>query len=47
MAEAIQPVQMQNSTDHKKENSTLVQIYHPWTGTEQSKLRQIPGFEPP
>jgi hypothetical protein len=36
---------MQSSTDHNKENSTTVQVYHPQTGTKQRQLRQVPGFE--
>jgi hypothetical protein len=46
MANATPPGQMQSSTDHNKENSTTVQVYHPQTGTKR-QLRQVNGFEHP
>jgi hypothetical protein len=45
--DAIQPGQVQSSTDHNKENYTTVQVYHPWPGIEQRQLRQEPRFEHP
>jgi hypothetical protein len=47
MADATPPGQMQSSTDHIKQSSTTVQVYHPQTGTKQRQLLQKPGFEHP
>jgi hypothetical protein len=46
MADATPSGQMQSSTDHNKDTTT-VQVFHPRTGTKQRQLRQVPGFEHP